>query len=212
MKRMTLLAKREDMRIETFRSHWSGRHAQLALSLPGVCKYTQNRVESELLSLPHTGAFHVNGIVELFFTDEDAMKQAWNSDTGSRIIPDDELLFLRGWTLSIVETDGPHDHVGAKVIVPIALRDGISVEAACLTLRDAALGAGATQIASNRVISSHERPRLWSEPVPPELFFVCWFETVDQACAAFSEAGLVHAVRDTAQLASACLCDPLVIR
>lgn len=212
LKRMTLLAKRSDMETDAFRMHWSSGHAQLALSLPGVCKYTQNRSDEELLRLPRTGAFSADGIVELFFTDAETMKIAQASDTGLRKIPEDELLFLRGWSLSIVDTDGPHDHYGSKVMVPIAFADKSPFAETLNYLCDAAKGSGAEQISVNTVVSSHSRPRLWSEPVAPDVILVCWYPSALEARQAFRSDGvLAKAIASAAQLASAYLMDPLTI-
>ncbi|SCB47437.1 EthD domain-containing protein [Rhizobium multihospitium] len=212
LKRMTLLAKREDLSIEAFRTHWAGNHAQLALSLPGVCKYSQNRIDEELLTIPQGGAFNAQGIVELYFTDAETMKTAQASDTGNVMIPDDELLFLKGWSLNIVEVDGPNDGVGAKVMIPLAARETLTTEQVVDALTDAARAAGATAISLNHVTTSHARPRLWSEPVAPTMIFVAWFESSNHARGAFNPGSSLHdAVRGVSRLASVYLCDPLTI-
>ncbi|MBB3386213.1 MULTISPECIES: EthD domain-containing protein [unclassified Rhizobium] len=213
LKRMTLLSKRKDMSIGEFQDHWAGGHAQLALSLPGVCKYTQNRCQEVLLTYPEAGAFSADGIVELFFVDAKTMKAAQASDTGASKIPDDELLFLKGWSLNIVETSDPHDHAGLKIMVPIALSGKIAANAAKGTLRDAAISSFASQVALNTVTSSHSRPRLWSEPVTPDVIMVVWFGSQEQARAAFARGSDLHcAITSLARQASAYICDPLAIR
>lgn len=212
LKRMTLLAKREDFDTEAFRAHWAGNHAQLALSLPGVCKYSQNRIDEELLAIPRSGGFNAQGIVELFFTDAETMKVAQASDTGSVKIPDDELLFLKGWSLNLVETRGPHDGAGAKVMIPFVIGDDQDLETVAQAFEFEARESGATEVSFNRVTGSHSRPRLWSEPVAPEMIFVCWFETSENARKAFSPGSSLHdVIGRCSKLASVYLCDPLKI-
>ncbi|MGO4317857.1 EthD domain-containing protein [Agrobacterium sp. MCAB5] len=213
LKRMTLLAKREDLGIETFRTHWAGNHAQLALSLPGVCKYDQNRVDEELLSIPPTGAFSAQGIVELYFTDDGAMKLAQASETGAVKIPEDELLFLKGWSLNLVETEGPHDGDGTKVMIPLVFQDGVDVHSASDALRLAGRESGATEVSLNHVTASHARPRLWSEPVSPDIIVVLWFGTTGQARDAFAPGSTINAaIAKFASLASVYLCDTLKLK
>lgn len=213
LKRMTLLAKRENLTTTAFREHWSGNHSQLALSLPGVCKYTQNRSEETLMTHPESGAFRADGIVELFFTDPESMKNAQASETGAVEIPNDELLFLKGWSLSIVDTDDPHDHVGTKVMVPITFSNADATKSHLEELATAARSAAATQVSFNTVTSSHSRPRLWSEPVTPTIIMVVWFDTQQQARAAFRANSELHrAITAVSSRASSYLCDPLAIK
>lgn len=213
LKRMTLLSKREDLDTDSFRTHWAAGHAQLALSLPGVCKYEQNRVDEEILTTPSTGAFSADGIVELYFTDEQTMKIAQASETGAKSIPDDELLFLKGWSLNIVETTGPNDHEGSKVMVPITLRDDQVIENVIETLTAAARQSAALETAVNIVSSSHARPRLWSEPVAPDLIFVCWFASANSAREAFASNGpFGRTIGDVSERASAYRCDTLTMK
>lgn len=211
LKRMTLLAKRSDLTTDAFRSHWAGHHAELALSLPGVCKYIQNRTNEELFAIPEDGAFSADGIVELYFTDPYTMELAQASEAGAKSIPDDELLFLKGWSLNIVETSGPNDHVGAKVMIPFKVRSGLNVNEVVERLRNAASASSVVEMSVNAVTSSHSRPRLWSEPVAPDVIFVCWFETPEDAKEAFYDrTELRQTLSETVELASVYLCDPLV--
>ncbi len=213
LKRMTLLAKRENMTTSAFREHWAGNHSQLALSLPGVCKYTQNRLDKILMTHPESGAFQADGIVELFFTDAISMKKAQASETGAIEIPNDELYFLKGWSLSIVETSDPHDHPGTKVMVPLALKDNGDIEGAKTILAVAARHSTAIQPSFNTVMSFHSRPRLWSEPVSAHIIMVVWFESFEQAQNAFEiDSKLRQAITTISARASAYLCDPLTIK
>lgn len=212
IKRMTLLARREGTSTAMFRDHWAGNHAQLALSLPGVCKYTQNRVDDVLWQDRSGEPFCVDGIVELFFTDADIMAAAQASDAGSLLIPEDEPRFLKGWTLCVVETDGPHDHAGVKVLLPIAVTSGTPIGDAADTLRYASSAAGCTAVAINTVLHHARRDRLWCEPMPPDLLAAYWFDGADSAAAAFARGSVLdRTLKDLARKASALLCDPLEI-
>lgn len=212
MKRMTLLARREGMQVAAFRDHWAGAHAQLALSLKGVCKYTQNRADETLLEISNGDPFAVDGIVELFFTDEAAMARDQATETGRKLIPEDEPNFLHGWTLCIVETDGPHDDVGTKVLLPIALAEGQDRDAAVEMVRAACRTQGATAFAANRVLRYAKRERLWCEPLAPDVIVACWFPDADVARKAFRSTGKpADLIRSISRKASAVLCDPLKI-
>lgn len=210
IKRMTLLARREETSTSMFRTYWAGSHAQLALSLPGVCKYTQNRVDGVLWQDESGEPFRIDGIVELFFTDADTMATAQASDTGRLLIPEDEPKFLKGWTLCVVDTEGPHDHAGVKVLLPIAVTPGIAIDDAAAALRDVSSVAGCAAVAINRVRHHAKRDRLWCEPVPPDLVAVYWFDGKDSAIAAFAPGGVFDiTLKSLTRKASALLCDPL---
>ena len=212
IKRMTLLARREETSTSMFRAYWAGGHAQLALSLPGVCKYTQNRVDDILWQDGSGEPFRIDGIVELFFTDADIMAAAQTSDTGRLLIPEDEPNFLKGWTLCVVETDGPHDHPGVKVLLPVAVTAGMAIGDAAGALRDVSSVAGCTAVAINTVLHHARRERLWCEPIPPDLVAVYWFDGKDAAVAAFARGGVLDTtLKGLARKASALLCDPLTI-
>ena len=135
IKRMTLLAKRQDLSTSDFRSYWAGPHAKLALGMEGIAKYVQNRVDKVLWSSDATPAFSIDGIVELYFEDDDAMRRAQATTIGRRYIPADEPNFLRGWTLCVMEPDENYSpRRNTKVIVPFLLSDSLyaSMRPICL--------------------------------------------------------------------------------
>ncbi|MCU1434153.1 MAG: hypothetical protein JWR71_878 [Pseudarthrobacter sp.] len=97
-KRITYLEARTDKSREAFRTHWSTTHADIARGLPGVTAYRQNHV------LPAAGAsaaasageepaegqaYCVDGIVELWFADEDVAGAGFASDVAARLIVDE---------------------------------------------------------------------------------------------------------------------------
>jgi uncharacterized protein (TIGR02118 family) len=179
IKRMGLLRRREGMDVSDFRRHWSGRHAQLALSMPGVVKYTQNRVDRVLWEKAEGDSFQLDGVVELFFANNDSMAAAQASEIGRRLIPEDELLFLSGWTLCIVDTEGPHDYDGAaKVIVAAVRAPGVCNAdfSAILSSVSADSRSGVRKLAFNWTKRVASRPALWHEPKEPQVLAVLWFE------------------------------------
>lgn len=212
IKRMTLLQRRTDLSVQAFRDHWAKGHAQLALSMDGVVKYTQNRIEEILavIGSAETEDYAPDGIVELYFSDPAAMARAQQSETGRTLIPDDELQFLRGWTLCIVSTDGPHDHEGTKVMIPAALAPSVSPDDLKATLAAARANTqtGLKAFSINLVSETAKRPRLWSEPTPPQLILVTWFGSLDAAHTFWSESASLKMFSK----ASACVSDQLVIR
>lgn len=184
MKRVTLLAKKDGMATSDFRAYWAGPHAKLALGMEGISKYTHNRVDKVLWASGGEAAFNVDGIVELFFSDAEAMRLAQASAVGKKFIPADEPLFLKGWTLCVVDVlgDEPQDQ-SVKVLIPFhgeaEVREPLWSE-----LRRAAEAAG-TKVALNWTLSTAQRARLWAEPAPPSGFISVWFGSVAKAHEAF---------------------------
>lgn len=211
IKRMTLLARRANITPHQFREHWAGQHAGFGRSLPGVVKYTQNRVTTVLWQHFHDEPFSVDGIVEIFFENEAAMENAARSDMGTRVIPQDEPLFLRGLTLCVVETEGRHDNDGTKVIVAMSKKHDAD-DRSDRSILNLAKEAGATSVSVNRVSRTYARSGMWTEPMPPEWLLVVWFPSADAARSAFGiEGRLASQIAAASMKASAYLCDPLVI-
>jgi hypothetical protein len=212
---MTLLAKKEGLSTTDFRNYWAGPHAALALGMNGISKYTHNRVDKVLWTTDGAPRFSVDGIVELYFRDEDAMREAQASAVGRRHIPADEPVFLKGWTLCIVDTEG--DENGGsdrpiKVIVPFLLGTS-SKERFGLAITRYASEAGAGQpLALNWTVSTARRERLWCEPSPPDGFAVLWFQSVAAAHDAFDEGAICGLFGAHVASATAYLIDELPIR
>ena len=175
MKRMTLLAKKEGMSTSDFRAYWAGPHAQLALCMGGISEYVQNRVD-KVLWASGTGepVFCVDGVVELSFSDSDAMQLAQASAVGKKFIPTDEPQFLKGWTLCIVDTVGvePKEHC-VKVLIPFhateSARDVLwrEIQGFCKE--------SGIQVTLNWTVSTAKRASLWTESEPPSGFLGVWF-------------------------------------
>ncbi|MDR6858622.1 EthD domain-containing protein [Variovorax guangxiensis] len=212
MKRMTLLAKREGLSTADFRNYWAGPHAALALGMDGITKYTHNRVDKALWNMGSEPIFDVDGIVELFFADAEAMRAAQASTVGQKYIPADEPLFLKGWTLCVVETNGAEPSApAAKVLVPFHAQPSAREE----FWRDLQQVAGSmhSTIALNWTISTARRERLWAEPAPPTGLVSIWLPSVAEAHAAFEPSSRLRAAIEHHCLhAVAYLIDQLRIR
>lgn len=212
-KRMTLLSRKEGLSTADFRNYWAGPHAALALGMEGISKYTHNRVDKILWNSHDEPASSIDGIVELCFRDEDAMREAQASSIGRRHIPADELNFLKGWTLCIVNTEGDEtrDHrCPVKVIVPFLLGSSSSQEFGH-ALSDHAREAG-LRLSMNWTVSTARRERLWSEPSPPDGFAVIWFDGVAAAHDAFDEGAICSLLAFYSSRATAYLVDELLVR
>ncbi|HSV60667.1 MAG TPA: EthD domain-containing protein [Variovorax sp.] len=209
---MTLLARKEGLSTADFRNYWAGPHAALALGMDGISKYTHNRVDKVLWASGGKPVFDVDGIVELFFSDAEAMRQAQACAVGTKFIPADEPNFLKGWSLCVVETDGEEPcEGGVKVIVPFhasaQAREG---------LWDGLCRVGAemrAKVALNWTVSTAGRERLWTEPNPPSGFMCIWLESVAKAHASFEPSSeLLRFIETHVSEAAAYLIDELRIR
>lgn len=109
-KRITYLRKRDDQDAGQFRAHWSGPHARIAVRLPGVLAYRQNHV----IETWSTGGQHVDGIVELWFIDDDSAAAGYGSDVADQLVVDEQR-FLSGLVGTPMIGDPPPDHYTVKV-------------------------------------------------------------------------------------------------
>jgi hypothetical protein len=211
-KRMTLLAKKEGLSTSDFRNYWAGPHARLALGMAGITKYVHNRVDKVLWASGDEAPFDVDGVVELFFADDEAMRAAQASAVGQKYIPADEPVFLKGWTLCVVETNGKEPAERAvKVLIPFhaqaQARDKLWHELSRVA------ETGCCAVALNWTISTARRERLWAEPIPPTGFICVWLDSVATAHAAFEpSSGLRRVIETHVEDGAAYLIDELPIR
>lgn len=79
--RMGLLRRRPDLSPDAFRRHWRDVHGPLAARLPGLVAYHQNHVvDRRQLGIDHArGRWDIDGISELWFESEAAMRAAIDS-------------------------------------------------------------------------------------------------------------------------------------
>lgn len=193
MKRMTLLAKKEGMATSDFRACWAGPHAQLALGMNGIIKYSHNRVDKVLWASGIDPFFNVDGVGELFFADVENMHLAQSSIVGRKFIPSDEPLFLKGWTMCVVDSSGdePVEQL-VKVLIPFHA-EANSRKALWSELQRVAQAAE-TKVALNWTLSTARRERLWAEPSTPVGFISVWFNSVAKAHEAFEPASELRRV------------------
>ena len=89
IKRMSTLKRRADVSSEKFKSEWFDVHSFLVKRLPEVKGYTQNLIfdRSHARDRPATyEELPIDGIVELWFTDVDALNAAFASDAGKTLM------------------------------------------------------------------------------------------------------------------------------
>jgi hypothetical protein len=175
-KRCSLLQRRPDISTAEFRSHWAGPHAAIATGMPGIANYTQNRVESILLTWSNIGfQYKADGIVELEFHDSNALEAANQTIEVQQLLPEDEPRFLRGITLCQVPS-------GARQIWPnrtklmLAARLESDTTEAWQQLANIVEHSGCVTWSSERVHDTRHRPSLYYEALPPHFFATLWFD------------------------------------
>lgn len=180
-KRTTLLQRRVDWSPQEFSDYWAGPHAAIALGIPHVTTYTQNRVIRPLWSLAGVPAFECDGVVELEFLDAPSMLDAGQSLAVRELLPADELRFLRGITLCSVPRGARQIQAGVnKVMLAACPRDGWADFRALLER------CGSRVFSVDPVHSVGHRPGLTFEPDPPQFFATLWFPVAADMYAAFA--------------------------
>lgn len=77
VKFVVVVRRKDGLSFEEFRRLWSQEHPELVLAMPGVRAYAQN--------LAHNGAsrdWPMDGVAEIWFDDQDAMRAAFASAPG----------------------------------------------------------------------------------------------------------------------------------
>ncbi|MDM0116112.1 EthD domain-containing protein [Variovorax sp. J22R133] len=215
IKRLSLLKRRADLTADRFAEHWAGPHAQIALQMGGICKYTQNRVRGLIAQRADAqGTFAVDGVVELYFVDEAAMAEAGTTETVKRLLPEDEHRFLSGITLTLPTTEGtPGSNASTKVMLVASRRTGSDEDAFQAEVRAwVSQLPHAESIVLDWIRQSYHRTELWHDPVDPDVIASIWLAGGSSTLDAFSEtasASLSQAT--TIGRASLLLVDPLRI-
>lgn len=104
IKRISLLRRKPHISKEEFARHWRDVHGPLVDHVPGVRGYVQNHVLDVAAShplLPGDGG-SVDGIVEMWFDGEDAMRRALASPEAKAMFADGAL-FLESVTTYLVD-------------------------------------------------------------------------------------------------------------
>jgi uncharacterized protein (TIGR02118 family) len=89
--RMGLLNKKPEWTMDRFRAHWRDHHGALAAQLPGLRMYHQNHVvDSAQRGIQYTrGPEQLDGISQLAFDDDAAMRAALATPVGPQLVADE---------------------------------------------------------------------------------------------------------------------------
>jgi uncharacterized protein (TIGR02118 family) len=185
IKRMTMLARREDLSREAFRHYWYHNHAHIVRQMPGLARYVQNHVVRELGTTDPTSRYCVDGIPELWFQDERARTKALQSKAAASL-PVDERNFLKGITIFAIDERVVRDGQGPIKALFLLGRLGSSITLSREEANDcctALLGRlpDVRRCVANRVLSRDGRSGVWFEPNPPALIVELRFDTEGDA-------------------------------
>ncbi len=80
-----IIQKRDDLDASTFRDRWTGEHAQVVRSLPGLRRYYQDPVIDTAQRAPHAReADEIDAFAQLWFDDRAAIDEALASEVFAR--------------------------------------------------------------------------------------------------------------------------------
>jgi uncharacterized protein (TIGR02118 family) len=209
-KRCSLLRRRHDLSVEAFREHWAGPHATIACAMPGISRYTQNRV-IERLWASEPEAYDCDGLVELEFRDEQALREANESEAVRKLLPEDEPRFVDAITLCRVPAGAlqiwPER---SKVMLAARLRDG--TENGAERLQDLLVSSGCLASSIDVVADVFHRTGLLHESVPPQVLVTLWFDPRDDLREIFAERSpWAMCASSRLERGAAWLCDPLSV-
>lgn len=106
IKTVTLLAKRDDWSREEFLKYWREVHGPLATDVTNIRRY----VQSECLGNIHRADiaamdFEVDGVAEVWYDSEEAMRAARVSPEGQRLLADGAKFIGRAHTMIVREQE-----------------------------------------------------------------------------------------------------------
>ena len=90
IKRFVVLRKRTDMSVEELRNYWQTVHGPLIGKIPGLKKYVQYHVTSEVT---YNTEAPIDGIAELWFESIDTQKSAYSTPQYRAVVEDEPNLF-----------------------------------------------------------------------------------------------------------------------
>lgn len=90
IKRFVILRRKSGMTVEEFRHYWRNVHGPLIAKIPGVKKYVQYHVHSEISDEEEQS---IDGLAELWFDSKEAQKLAWQSKEYEAVVKDEPNLF-----------------------------------------------------------------------------------------------------------------------
>lgn len=88
IKIVVLLQRNGGLTHAEFADHWLGDHVEMAKELPGLRKYVTSLPED-----PETSPY--DGVAEVYFDSREALREAWATDLGERLVADEERLLER---------------------------------------------------------------------------------------------------------------------
>jgi uncharacterized protein (TIGR02118 family) len=187
IKRMTLLAKRQDLTREQFSDYWLHKHGQIPKRMQTVASYVQNLIVERLAPSSTSNAFDFDGVVELWFEDAAAQATAF-ATPAAKELPLDEPNFIRGITIYAVnENQLSITPKVCKALVVIRSSE-IGDEGFELSEPLHALIAGLPRenlVTLNKLGKAGWRDTLWHEPTPPDVIVELGFASAEEV-AAFS--------------------------
>lgn len=89
IKVVSLLTRKDGFTHEAFVKHWVEIHGPLALSVPGIRRYVQSHITGgrTRADIPET-AVEVDGIAELWYDDEEALRRSSATPEARRLYAD----------------------------------------------------------------------------------------------------------------------------
>jgi uncharacterized protein (TIGR02118 family) len=95
IKVIVLLQRNERLTHEEFADYWLSDHVEMAKNLPGLRKYATSLPED-----PATCEY--DGVAEVYFETREAVKTAWETDLGDRLVEDERQFLEREQCLRMV--------------------------------------------------------------------------------------------------------------
>ncbi len=104
IKIVSLLTRKPELTHEQFVAHWRDIHGPLALGIPGVRRYVQSHIQGTRTraDIPETD-IAVDGIAELWYDNEDALRASAATPEAKRLYADGALFIGRIKTYVVVE-------------------------------------------------------------------------------------------------------------
>jgi len=90
IKRFVILRRKQGMTQDNFRHYWECVHGPLVQKIPGLRRYIQYHVHSELLDNDEAS---IDGIAELWFDDAKAQQRAYKTPEYAAVVADEPNLF-----------------------------------------------------------------------------------------------------------------------
>ena len=90
IKRFVVLRRKQGMAADDFHTYWREVHGPLIAAIPGVRRYVQYHVRSQIAVGEDEP---IDGIAELWFDSEEAQRAAWATPEYALVVADEPNLF-----------------------------------------------------------------------------------------------------------------------